>query len=160
MVAALNDAPVLRHIGIVVSDLEKAERIFVELFGFEIKVNYPKLRGDYLSSLLGLEQVEARIAILKMPDNNRIELLEYRSPTSPRLAPPRANDVGLSHFAIRVEDLNEIYRRSADYDICFVNSPMDSPDGSVKVAYAVLMEEAIVELVQVCNEKACYSGGK
>lgn len=153
-------AVVLRHVGIVVSDLDKAARIFIELFGFEMKADYPTVEGRFISSLVGLDQVEVRIAILRMPDNNRIELLEYRSPTSQRLAPPRANDLGLSHLAIRVKDLNEIYSRSTAYEICFVNPPMESPNGSVKVAYAVLMTEILVELVQVYDEKARYSGGK
>ena len=45
------------------------------------------------------------------------------------------------------------------FDVKFISTPQLGDDGYVKVAYVILMDECIVELVQVLNQKAKYSGG-
>jgi catechol 2,3-dioxygenase-like lactoylglutathione lyase family enzyme len=149
----------LRHVGIVVSDLEQAITLFQEYLGCELINHSPVQEGDYISRLVGISNAKLITAILRTCDNNRIELLEYISHCGKSHNSVAANNVGVSHFAITVENIQELYKRSSDYGVRFLSPPINSPDGFVKVAYAVLMDECMVELVEVLDTRAAVSGG-
>lgn len=149
----------LRHVGIVVSNLEEALKLYQEYLECELVTQYTELKGEYQSTLVGIENVEMRAAILRTQDNNRIELLEYVSHPGKKRVPLCTNDIGASHFAMTVEDLQRLYDRRTSYEVQFISPPLRSPDGFTKVAYAVLMEECIVELVEVLEDCAVFSGG-
>ena len=150
----------LRHIGIVVSSLDRALTIYKEYLGCEVVSSYKGLSGDYQDKLVGLKNVKMNVIILKTYDNNRIELLEYLSHPGRKRNPVLSNDIGASHFAISVKNIDDLYKLKDNYDVEFISEPLLSKDGYVKVAYAILMDECIVELVQVLNQKAKYSGGE
>lgn len=149
----------LRHIGVVVSKLEEGLRVFQEYLGCELIGVYRELRGEYQSALVGIENVEMNVALLRADDNGRIELLEYVSPPGRRRAPVSANDIGVSHLALTVRSLDDLQARAGEYGVRFLSPPLTSPNGWVKVAYAVVLEEAMVELVEVLDERAQFSGG-
>ena len=69
----------LRHIAIVVSNLEKAIALYQDYLGCELVSEYSGLSGDYQGKLVGINNVEMDVAILRAQDNNRIELLEYKN---------------------------------------------------------------------------------
>lgn len=140
---------ILRHVGVVVSNLDKAIKLYQEYFGFELVEYYSCLSGEYQSNLVGIKNVEMRVAILRTHDDNKIELLEYVSHPRKKMDAVRSNNVGISHIAFTVKNLQEFYDRRKEYNVRFISPPLKSPDGYVKVAYAVLMEESIVELVEV-----------
>ena len=54
----------------------------------------------------------------------------------------------------------DINKKSKKYNIKFINKPILSPDNFVKVAYVLIMNEVLVEVVEVLNKKAKFSGGK
>lgn len=147
----------LRHIGIVVSNLDRAIDIFINYFGCPIVNKYPRVTSAYISELVGIKNVEMKIAIFKTMDDNRIELLEYVSEPGSKREPVRSNDIGVSHFAMTVEDIGQLYQNRNAYDVRFLSAPLLSPNGYVQVAYAVVMDEFMVELVQVLDEKATYT---
>lgn len=149
----------LRHIGVVVSSLEKAIDMYQNYLGCELITESPELSGDYQDKLVGINDVRMRVAILRTKDNNRIELLEYMSHKGGVREKISANDIGVSHMALTVENLQELYDRRDEYDVEFMSPPLKSPDGFVEVAYAVLMGEHIIELVEVFDPRAAYSGG-
>ena len=149
----------LRHIGIVVSDLHKSIKIYTEFLGCKIVCKNTNLSGKYYDDLVGIKDVIMDIAILKTLDNNRIELLEYKNFSGKKRNPVLSNDIGASHFAITIDDLDSIYESRNMYDVKFISKPLFSPDNFVKVAYVKIMDENIVELVEVFDEKAKYSGG-
>lgn len=150
----------LRHIGIVVSDLEKAIKLYQDYLGCELVGEHPGLTGAFQEKLVGIDDVEMDVAILRTQDNNRIELLEYKSCPGNKRKPVLSNDIGASHFALTVENVDELYKLRNKFDVSFISAPLLSLDGFVKVAYAILMNECIVELVQVLDERAKYSGGE
>ena len=149
----------LRHIGIVVSNLEKAIALYQDYLGCELVGKYPDLSGKYQEKLVGINNIAMDVAILRTQDNNRIELLEYKNYPGKKRKPVLSNDIGASHFALTVEDIDELYKIRNNFEVSFISAPLISPDGFVKVAYAVLMDECIVELVQVNDVRAKFSGG-
>ena len=155
-----NKAIRLRHVGIVVSNLKKAIEIYTEYLGCEVIGNYLDLSGDYQGTLVGIKDVIMDVAILRTLDDNRIELLEYKNCPGKKRKPVLSNDIGASHFAITVSDLNSLYESRNMFDVKFISKPLLSPDNFVKVAYVKIMNECIVELVQVLDQRAKHSGGK
>ena len=150
----------LRHVGIVVSDLEKAILLYRDYLGCELVNKYYGLSGLYQETLVGIKNVNMNVALLRTKDNNRIELLEYKNCLGKKREPVSSNDIGASHFALSVEKIDDLYEKRKKFDVKFISKPLKSPDGFVKVAYAILMNECIVELVQVLDERARFSGGK
>ena len=100
----------LRHIGIVVSDLEKAVKLYQDYLGCELVGEYPGLSGEYQSELVGIKEVVMNVAILRTQDNNRIELLEYKNCPGKKREPVLSNDIGASHFALTVENIDNLYK--------------------------------------------------
>lgn len=147
----------LRHVGIIVSNLEKAINIFNNYFDCETVNIYPEVEGEYISKLVGMAGVKLKIAILKTQDNNRLELIEYVSESGTKRIPVRANDIGVSHFAITVNNIQELYHDCLADDIRFLSPPLLSPNKYVEVAYAIVMDEFMIELVQVLDERARYT---
>ena len=156
----ISDRQFLRHIGIVVSNLDQALRIYCEFLGLEIKAQYANHSSEYLSRLVNIKEACIRVAILSLPDNNRIELIEYLSNRKKLRHPMMANDLGYSHFAITVTNITDLYNKSKHFDVRFLSEPLLNPDGSAKVAFAIIMNEYMVELVEVLNESARFSGGE
>ena len=150
----------LRHIGIVVSDLEKALKLYQDYLGCELVGDYPGLTGPYHEKLVGINDIVMNVAIMCTKDDNRIELLEYKNCPGKKREPVLSNDIGASHFALTVENIDNLYNSRKNFGVSFISEPLLSPDGYVKVAYAVLMDECIVELVEVLDERAKFSGGQ
>ncbi len=150
----------LRHVGVVVSNLDKALDIYINYLGYKLVNKYKNLSGEYQSKLVGIDNIEMDVAILKSRDNARLELLEYKNLPGAKREPVLSNDIGSSHFAITVKDIDNLYKNRENFEVEFMSKPLKSPDNFVKVAYVIIMNECIVELVQVFDEKAKYSGGE
>ena len=129
------------HVGIVVDDLAAATAFFVEL-GLELQGGGP-VEGDWVDRVVGLEGVQAEIAMMETPDGHgRIELAKFHAPSGPsgptgdRQAP--ANTPGIRHVTFAVDDLDavvarlqargaelvgEVERYKDIYRLCYVRGP-------------------------------------
>lgn len=93
------------HVGICVRDLARSIRFYCEGLGFE-EQDHLEIEGEPTASLLGLDEVDLH-AVYLQKDGFRIELLDYRKPGVVGEASARPmNALGLTHFAIRVPDLD------------------------------------------------------
>jgi catechol 2,3-dioxygenase-like lactoylglutathione lyase family enzyme len=93
----------------------------------------------------------ARIHTVKLmaPDGVSIELLEYLNTPKPVPPLPNANDVGCSHVALQVSDLDGLYRKAVADGIRFNTPPVVAPSGKVKVTYCRDPEGVYLELVEI-----------
>ena len=126
------------HVGIVVGDLAAAIEFFTEL-GLELQ-DEASVGGAWVDRVVGLEGVQADIAMLRTPDGHgRVELARFRSPPSPggeQHAPP--NMPGIRHLTFAVEDIDgvverlqalgaelvgELERYEDVYRLCYVRGP-------------------------------------
>jgi catechol 2,3-dioxygenase-like lactoylglutathione lyase family enzyme len=136
----------IRHIGIVVSDLEKALHFYGDILGFKVKRDMIE-SGEYIDNLSALKEVQVRTVKMAADDDNLIEFLYYQS--NPRsLKEKDICDIGYSHIAFIVENLDEEYRRLKAKNIKFNSPPQISPDGKVKVAFCRDAEGNLIELVE------------
>ena len=100
---------VLTHIGVCVSDMERATRFYRDALGFRF-VRELRAGGAPADTLLELRGVDLHAVYLER-DGFEIELLHYASPTSPATAPARTmNDLGFTHLSFRVPDIEATAR--------------------------------------------------
>jgi catechol 2,3-dioxygenase-like lactoylglutathione lyase family enzyme len=138
----------LRHTGIVVGDLEAALHFYGELLGFKVTKRMDE-SGAYIDNMLGLQGVQVTTVKMAAPDGNLIEILYYQS--HPRKARDQREicEIGVSHVALTVDDLELEYRRLSDAGVQFYAPPQLSPDDYAKVTFCRDPDGNPVELVQV-----------
>jgi catechol 2,3-dioxygenase-like lactoylglutathione lyase family enzyme len=126
------------HVGIVVDDLAAATAFFVEL-GLELR-GEASVEGAWVDRVVGLEGVQAEIAMLATPDGHgRLELSKFHAPSGgggDRHAP--ANTPGIRHITFAVDDIDavvasllargaelvgEVERYRDIYRLCYVRGP-------------------------------------
>lgn len=135
----------LRHIGIFVKDLERMADFYQKLLDMEIIYDEIE-QGDYLRTLLQIPN-EVLFHIIKMKNKNSlvIELLQY---VSSKCHEKEVTNIGLSHLAITIDNLDEIYIKLKNDGIGFNTPPMTSPYGNVKLCFCKDPEGNFLELVE------------
>ena len=135
------------HVGIVVDDLADAVAFFVEL-GLDLQ-GETSVEGDWVGRIIGLEGVQAQIAMLQTPDGHgRVELAKFHAPPSPegdRYAP--ANTPGIRHIAFAVDDIDDVLARLQARGAELVGE-MERYENIYRLCYIRGPEGIIVELAQ------------
>jgi len=137
----------IRHTGIVVLDLEASIYFYRDLLGFQI-VKQMEEKGDYIDCLLSLQNVQITTVKMTSSSGQMIELLKYHSHTV-KQRKREIYDIGVSHIAFTVGNLDVEYGRLKDKGIQFNSPPQLSPDGYAKVAFCRAPEGTLIELVEV-----------
>lgn len=136
-----------RHTGLVVRDLEKSLKFYEEL-GFILSSRELET-GDFISTVVGIENVRVETAKLKAPDNSMIEILQYHShPQVREISKAPSNALGCSHVAYTVKDISKACKRIQELGGSIVNQPSVAPSGKVKVAYCHDLEGVLMEIVE------------
>ena len=137
----------VRHIGIVVGDLEKSLKFYRDLIGLQdAPVN--EETGSFIDGLLDMP--DAKIQTVKLAGENSttsIELLCFEIP-SPKASTP-LNAIGPTHVALNISDLDEMYNRLLEAQVPFNTPPRVSPDGCAKVAFCQDPDGTFIELVEL-----------
>jgi catechol 2,3-dioxygenase-like lactoylglutathione lyase family enzyme len=139
----------VRHVGIVVRDLERSLAFYRGLLGFEI-VRAMDEQGPFIDAIVGMPDVKVRTVKLAAPgDSAQIELLAFENP-APEIGPaPPLRRVGPTHVALTVADLDGLHRRMAAAGTPFTTAPQTSPDGRAKVTFCRDPDGTALELVEV-----------
>jgi len=137
----------LRHIGIVVYDLEAVLKFWTEVMEFTI-INKLEESGKGIDLMLGLEKVNLTTVKLRAHDGNIIELLKFNSHSDISRWSGQPCSTGITHIALTVENLDEMYQNLNNKTLRFFNKPQLSKDGKVKVIYAEGPEGILLELVE------------
>ena len=137
----------LRHIGIVVRDIDTAIKFWETNFGFKVRVNQVE-KGPFIENLLGIPGVSVQTVKMNSNSDSEIELLKFNSLSDEVTWGGRVNKVGLTHVALNIENLDSILNKLKDYGFSPINSPQVSVDGEVKVCYIEVIEGLLLELVE------------
>ena len=139
----------VRHMGIVVSDMEKSLKFYRDLLGLKVKSLVDE-EGEFLDNMLAHENVKNKVAKLYAKNGNAlVELIDSKS-----YGNKKDSDVftiGASHFALTVDDLDETYDYLIKNRVKFTAPPQQSPDGFVKVTFCEDPDGTLIELVEVIN---------
>tara|TARA_R100000008_G_scaffold45515_1_gene26698 strand:- start:218 stop:640 length:423 start_codon:yes stop_codon:yes gene_type:complete len=134
----------IRHSGIVVRDIIESYNFYIDL-GFSV-VSDEIEKGEFLETILGIDNCEIRV--IKMSCNNQmIELLGYRiESTFGKDIEKKVNDIGCSHLAMTVNDIDLTYETLKSKGVEFINPPKSN--GKVKVAFCKDPNDVWLELVE------------
>lgn len=137
----------LRHIGIVVRNLEASKKFYQEVFNLQL-VKQMIEEGEYINKLVGIKGVSITWAKMQADDETVIELLEYNIQDSLEKNDYASNRLGCSHIAVSVQDIEEVYQKLLKFGCTCKSEPLFSPDGKVKVMYAHDIDGTILEIVE------------
>ena len=139
----------VRHVGIVVSDMEKSLKFYRDLLGLKVK-SLEDEEGEFLDNMLAHENVKNKVAKLYTKNGNAlIELIDSRS-----YANKKDRDfftIGASHFAFTVDDLEKTYDYLVKNGVKFTAPPQQTPDRLAKVTFCEDPDGTPIELVEVIN---------
>ena len=95
----------LHHVGITVKDLDASIRFYHDVLGLEFSNEpSPWFEGEELGQAVGVPGASLRQVSLLL-DDTTLELLEYRRPPGEATAPLASNNLGASHIAFLVDDI-------------------------------------------------------
>jgi len=138
----------VRHIGIAISDKEKALHFYRDLLGLKI-IKDMNESGDFTDKMLGLQGVNVNTIKMKADDGNLIELLHFAShQESPDLS-RKISSIGCTHVAFTVENLDEIYKMLIEEGIAFVSPPQIAPGEHAKAAFCKDPDGTFIELIEM-----------
>lgn len=136
-----------RHVGIVVHDMEAALDFYSGLLGLKL-VRHLDEYGDYIDALVGVPG--ARLNTYKLSaegDSFVIELLEVTSHPGGKIA-TTFPDVGASHPAFQVQDLDGLHERLTAAGVEFVSPVQSSPYDPVKTVFCRDPSGTLVQFVE------------
>ncbi|MFP4344782.1 MAG: VOC family protein [Anaerolineales bacterium] len=121
----------VHHTCITVRDLERSIAFYRDLLGLELVLTEESERSsDDRSDNLGVSNAKVKLAILRTGEA-RIELIEYVTAQG-RDFDRRNNDVGATHIAFQVDDIEAAYRSLLDQGVRFTAPPTTIPAGPMK----------------------------
>jgi len=135
------------HVGISVRSLEASMRFYCGLLGLERVGEIERFEGPLYEKIMGLQGASGRVALLKSADV-QIELFEFASPPA-RVADSRRPvcDHGITHFAIKVADIQSAYAGLRAAGVPFHCEPLDM--GGIWATYGRDPDGNVFELVEL-----------
>ena len=138
----------IRHVGLVVEDLEKALGFYRDTLGFKVEKSMDE-KGPFIETILGLKDVVVTTVKMSAPDGNLIELLYFKTHKDcAKKIGRRIFDFGISHMALTVDNLESDYQRIKLAGAQFLSTPKTNVEGTAKVAFCKVPFGNILELVQ------------
>ena len=136
----------LRHVGITVTNLEQSLRFYRDLLGCEVVCEMDE-SGKHIDNFSALTDVDVRTVKMKTKSEGMIELLFYRSH---KKSPEKRQivNIGCSHFALTVENLEQLYDKLIEQGYAVHCEPQYSPDGKVKLTFCQDPDGTLIELVE------------
>ena len=147
------------HVNLVVRDLPKMVAFYTEVLGFQVTKEVT-ISGEWVESVVGLQDVEADVVYLDLPAGPRVELIRYRSPAC---AEPQdentAHLFGLRHLAFRVSDIDATVERLHNFGAVFHSPVSTVPTSQVQYAGGarkrlVYFRDPEQNLLELCEYKA------
>ena len=138
----------IRHIGITVKDMAKSLSFYRDFLGFTVAREMDE-SGSFIDDLSGLKDVKVKTIKLNAPtsDGGMIELLCYQSHKTD-VCFENITKCGISHFALTVDDVKNLYAKLRLEQIIFNCEPKLSDDGGAIVTFCRDPENNLIELVQ------------
>lgn len=137
----------IRHIGIVVQDIQKSINFWLDHFDFSIYLDQIE-EGEFIEHLLNIPNVKVRTVKMKGQDNSLIELLYFFDKQDIDQWRGNLTSTGLTHLAVNINNLNEKIKKLQSHGFELINQPRKSENGSVLVAFIKGPEGILIELVE------------
>lgn len=144
----MTQAVQVRHVGIVVKDLERSLWFYQELLGLDLQRRMVE-NGPGIEKVLDLVGVEVETVKLGAKEGGAlVELLQFHSHPISVPEGVRTLTAGPAHVAFTVDDLRARYTHMKAQGVPFNCPPQISPDGKVLMTYCQDPDGTLVELVE------------
>ena len=109
------------HTGFVVRDIEKSVAFYTGVLGMRLAARIER-EGEFINQVLAFPDAHIKGAFVDKGEGHQLELIQYISPAS---GPGRVarNDLGASHLAFYVEDIERFYEETRQQGLRFNNPP-------------------------------------
>ncbi|ROS38471.1 VOC family protein [Amycolatopsis thermoflava] len=128
---------VVNHVGLTVADLDRSTEFYTALGG-EV-VGGDRFDGPHMDRGLGVEGVDLHVRMVRF-GSVVLELLQY-------VAPPgqpwtgRNNDVGASHLAFTVDDIQAVHATLVAEGVEFYSDPIEITTGAFAGGFFVYAKD-------------------
>jgi catechol 2,3-dioxygenase-like lactoylglutathione lyase family enzyme len=135
------------HIGISVSNMDRAVCFFREVLGGE--VTPPLLCDDpRVGKIVGIPGLK-NIICQAVVGGKRFELLQYVDPVGQQASDHRPCDPGHFHIALKVTDIEGVIERMRAFDFAPANPVQhDIGSGGLSASYCYGFDGLVVELIE------------
>jgi catechol 2,3-dioxygenase-like lactoylglutathione lyase family enzyme len=129
------------HTSFTVSDVDAAERFFVEFFGLQRRAG-GRFDFEPLRQIVGFPDAVLKISYLTFPEvggsrpGHLLELIEYVHPAGPA-TDTATNRPGNAHLSFQVDDIHHEYQRLSSLGVRFKSAPQPITWGANKGAWSV-----------------------
>ena len=118
--------PTAHHVGITVSDLDRAVDFYAETFDLDVVAEF-SVGGDAFAEAVAVEGAAAQFAHLDA-DGAVVELVEY-DPAAEPAPDPELNRPGATHLGLSVDDVEAFHADLAD-DVETLSPPRTTESGT------------------------------
>ena len=116
------------HTGFVVKDLDRAIEFYTNVMGLKVAGRMER-QGEFACQLLAFDNAHIKGAFLDLGDGHQLELIQYLNPPSGSGGVNR-NDLGASHLAFFVRNIDDFYAEKSRQGLRFNNPPAALHDDS------------------------------
>ena len=145
----------LRHMGIIVSNLEKSLGFYEGILGFKL-IQTAKDNSNYIAEITGINGLVAEYAKLLIPGGNVLELLTYPSHPSIRVA-RKIHQPGEAHLAFEVTSAEEIHSLIVSKKVPFISPPVLSSEKIAKVFFCFDPDGYRIEMVEMLTNSYSWN---
>ncbi|MFQ5694318.1 MAG: VOC family protein [Nitrospinota bacterium] len=119
----------LHHASITVSDIDECLSLYRDILGMEVAMDM-EFQGENVEKIMGRKGVRFRVLHLRHKDAV-LELLQFYEPerTTGRAAARHPTDVGITHIAFTVKDVQGLTRTLEEKGYEFLTPPVRTPSG-------------------------------
>jgi len=128
--------------------MEQSLYFYRDLLGLKIQGTTDE-DGDFIEKLLSGRNISLKTIKLSADDDaTRIELIKFSKPEHIETKRNGLHNLGLTHLALTVDDLEKIYQQLMKMNIYFNCPPQISPNGKLKVVFCQDPEGNYLELIE------------
>lgn len=139
----------IRHVGIVVTNMKTSLEFYTRFLGFRLG-NGTEESGPEMEQILGLRNVHLRTQkLLAETNGTRLELIELIEPNPLKREPLSPSNVGITHFALTVHDLESIYKEMRASAVRVISPPKMEATGFAKMMFCHDPDGNLIELIEV-----------
>ena len=110
--------------------------VYINALGMSV-TRRMELEGEFVSQVLGFPNAHGKAAFMDRGEGHQLELIQYINPPSGTGGVSR-NDLGATHLAFYVEDIDRFYTETSQRGLRFINPPAvrldDSGNVQIKIA--------------------------
>ena len=135
-----------RHVGIIVKDLKKSQKFYVNVLGLKKVVSLTE-KGTYLNKLINTNQLEAKVLKLKTGCGTIVEIIEF----SKKNLQSRKNFmdvIGTMHMCFTVKNIEKLYKKIKKKGFRCFSNPLESPYNPVSTFFCYDPDNNIVQYTE------------